>query len=68
MAEAGVKNVSFAQSDATDIPQHKLFDAAVGRYILLFLRNPVSVLRSLSQLVRPGGVLAFQEPSWKSIG
>src|ERR1700676_5182194 len=30
----------------------------------MFLTDPASVLRSLSRLVRPGGVLAFQEPSW----
>jgi SAM-dependent methyltransferase len=66
MAEAGFRNVSFTQSDAAQIPRDKLFDAAVGRYILMFLPDPVAVLRSLSQLVRPGGVLAFQEPCWKS--
>jgi SAM-dependent methyltransferase len=64
MAEAGLRNVSFTQSDAAQIPRDKLFDAAVGRYILMFLPDPVAVLRSLSQLVRPGGVLAFQEPCW----
>jgi hypothetical protein len=30
----------------------------------MFLPDPVAVLRSLSGLVRPDGVLAFQEPSW----
>src|SRR6202521_5335634 len=66
MAEAGLRNVSFTQSDAAEIPHDKLFDAAVGRYILMFLPDPISVLRSLSQLIRPGGILAFQEPCWKS--
>jgi len=66
MAEAELRNVSFTQSDAAQIPGDKPFDAAVGRYILMFLPDPVAVLRSLSQLVRPGGVVAFQEPCWKS--
>jgi ubiquinone/menaquinone biosynthesis C-methylase UbiE len=66
MAEAGLRNVRFTQSDATQIPTDESFDAAVGRYILMFLPDPVSVLRSLSHLVCPGGVLAFQEPCWKS--
>jgi ubiquinone/menaquinone biosynthesis C-methylase UbiE len=66
MAEAGLRNVSFTESDAAEIPGDKPFDAAVGRYILMFLPDPVSVLRSLSRLVRPGGILAFQEPCWKS--
>jgi SAM-dependent methyltransferase len=66
MAEAGLGNVSFTQSDAAQIPSDRPFDAAVGRYILMFLPDPVSVLRSLSRLVRPGGILAFQEPCWKT--
>ena len=66
VAEAGLHNVRFTQSDVSQIPNDKPFDAAVGRYILMFLPDPVAVLRSLAQLVRPGGVLAFQEPSWDS--
>ena len=33
-------------------------------FILMCLPDPISVLRQLSQLVRPGGVVAFQEPHW----
>ena len=64
VAEARLHNVSFTQSDVSQIPDSKRFDAAVGRFILMWLPDPVSVLRSLSQLVRPGGVVAFQEPYW----
>src|SRR5467141_1363039 len=56
MAEAGLRNVTFTQSDVSQIPAGKPFDAAVGRFILMFLPDPLAVLRSLSQLVRPGGV------------
>ena len=65
-AEAGFRNISFTQSDVSQISNDRLFDAAVGRYILMFLPDPVGVLRSLAQLIRPGGVLAFQEPCWDS--
>jgi ubiquinone/menaquinone biosynthesis C-methylase UbiE len=65
-AEAGLRNVSFTQTNVNQIVSDKPFDAAVGRFILMFLPDPVSVLRSLTKLVRPGGVLAFQEPSWVS--
>jgi ubiquinone/menaquinone biosynthesis C-methylase UbiE len=61
---AGFDNVSFLQTDVSQIQIDKPFDAAVGRFILMFLPDPASVLRSLARLVRPGGVLAFQEPSW----
>jgi ubiquinone/menaquinone biosynthesis C-methylase UbiE len=66
VAEAGLRNVTFIQTDVNQITSDQPFDAAVGRFILMFLPDPVSVLRSLSKLVRPGGVLAFQEPSWVS--
>ena len=64
VAAAGLRNVSFLNTDVNNIVTDRPFDAAVGRYILMFLPDPVSVLRSVSRLVRPGGVLAFQEPSW----
>src|SRR6266581_8053350 len=66
VAEAGLRNVTFIHTDVNQITSDQPFDAAVGRFILMFLPDPVSVLRSLCKLVRPGGVLAFQEPSWVS--
>ncbi len=64
VAEAGLHNVTFTQSDVSQIPSSKPFDAVVGRFILMFLPDPITVLRSLSQLVCPGGVVAFHELSW----
>jgi len=61
---AGFRNVSFGQCDVADLPRGEGFDAVVGRYILMFLPDPVAVLRSLASVVRPGGVIAFQEVSW----
>jgi SAM-dependent methyltransferase len=64
IAEAGLRNIGFTQADVNQIASDQPFDAAVGRFILMFLPDPASLLRSLTQLVRPGGILAFQEPSW----
>jgi len=64
VAAAGLHNVSFIQTDVNQIVSDKPFDAAVGRFILMFVPDPVSVLRSVAPLIRPGGVLVFQEPSW----
>jgi SAM-dependent methyltransferase len=64
VVKAGLRNLSFRQTDVNQVVSDRLFDAAVGRFILMFLPDPVSVLHSVSRLVRPGGVVAFQEPSW----
>src|SRR3984893_16376754 len=64
VAEAGLRNGSLTQDDVNQMISDNPFDAAAGRFILMFLPDPASVLRSLARLVRPGGVLAFQEPSW----
>jgi ubiquinone/menaquinone biosynthesis C-methylase UbiE len=64
VAAAGLRNVSFLNADLNNIVTDRPFDAVVGRYILMFLPDPIFVLRSVSRLVRPGGVVAFQEPSW----
>jgi SAM-dependent methyltransferase len=63
--DAGLRNVRLVQRDASELSGEKPFDAAVGRFILQFLPDPVSVLRSVALLVRPGGAIAFHEPSWK---
>ena len=64
VAEAGLHNVSFLQSDVGQVASSEPFDAIVGRLILEFLPDPGAVVRSLSALVRPGGVLAFQDACW----
>jgi len=64
VTEAGFHNVSFNESNVNEILNEKPFDAAVGRFILMYLPDPVATLRSISQVVRPGGVFVFQEPCW----
>jgi ubiquinone/menaquinone biosynthesis C-methylase UbiE len=64
VTQAGLRNVRFTQADASQVADDRLFDAAVGRFILMFLPDPTSALRSLTRLVRPDGVVAFQEPTW----
>lgn len=61
---AGCHNVSFERADLNELRMDKPFDAVVGRFILMFLRDPGSVLRSVVKLVREGGVIALQEVSW----
>ncbi|HEU0273948.1 MAG TPA: class I SAM-dependent methyltransferase [Candidatus Udaeobacter sp.] len=64
VTEAGFRNVKFNESNVDEILDQKPFDAALGRFILMYLPDPVATLRSISQVVRPGGVFVFQEPCW----
>jgi ubiquinone/menaquinone biosynthesis C-methylase UbiE len=61
---AGFHNVTFERADLNEMRMDKPFDAVVGRFILMFLRDPGSVLRSVVRQVREGGVIALQEVSW----
>lgn len=60
-AEAGLDTVSFEQATIPDIPLRTPVDAVIGRLILMHLPDPVSALRKLAALVRPGGLVVFHE-------
>src|SRR5215469_12106988 len=64
VAEAGLHNVRFVKTDLAHFSEDSRFDAAVGRYILQFLPDPVATLRWVKQTVQPGGIIAFQEVSF----
>jgi ubiquinone/menaquinone biosynthesis C-methylase UbiE len=57
-----INNIEFHQSDARSVDSGGLFDAAVGRFVLLFMSDPAEGLRQIAQRVRPGGLVAFHEP------
>jgi ubiquinone/menaquinone biosynthesis C-methylase UbiE len=59
-AERGLSTVTFEQATIADIAVDAV-DAVIGRLILMHLPDPVSTLRQLASLVRPGGVIAFCE-------
>jgi ubiquinone/menaquinone biosynthesis C-methylase UbiE len=59
---AGRPNVRFVEGDlGSPISDHELFDAVVGRYVLVHQPDIVAALRSVRELVRPGGLIAFHE-------
>jgi len=60
-AARGITNVSFRQADARYLDPGRLFDAAVGRFVLMFMHDPTEALRLFAERVRPGGILAFCE-------
>jgi len=59
--ELGFQNVSFSTGDPTEETFDKLFDAIVGRLVLMYYPDSVAALTRMSRLVRPGGILAFQD-------
>jgi SAM-dependent methyltransferase len=59
--ELGFQNVSFSNGDPIQSTFDERFDAIVGRLVLMYYPDPVAALIRLSKLVRPGGILAFQD-------
>jgi len=67
IAHAGYDNVSIVQGDISALDdvleaRESSFDAVVGRAVLMYLPDPVAVVRASAQRLRPGGLLCFREP------
>jgi ubiquinone/menaquinone biosynthesis C-methylase UbiE len=60
-ADAGLDHVRFAASEIDAFSAPDKFDAIIGRLVLLYLPDPAATLRRLAGLLRPGGIVAFQE-------
>jgi ubiquinone/menaquinone biosynthesis C-methylase UbiE len=61
VATLGVNNVHFEESDLAEFATDKKFDAIVGRFVLLYVPDQATVLRSLARHLRPGAIIALQE-------
>jgi ubiquinone/menaquinone biosynthesis C-methylase UbiE len=66
MRELGLSHVRYVQTDLLELPVSQGFDAGVGRYILMYVKDPAAVLRDVARHVRPGGVIAFLDTSFQS--
>jgi len=58
---AGMKHLSFRAEDVLHLTLEQEYDAIIGRFILMHLPEPAAVLRRLTDHLRLGGVVAFQE-------
>ncbi len=58
---AGLTQVSFVAGDLRNLALASDFDALIGRNILLYLTDPLALLRVGVQHLRPGGIVAFHE-------
>jgi SAM-dependent methyltransferase len=58
---AGWRTVTFEVGAIGDLDLDRDFDAVVGRWILMYVPDPAAFLRQARTILRPGGVVAFQE-------
>ena len=58
---AGPQNVTFQAGDVAQMAFAEPFDAVIGRLVLLYQPDPAEILARLAGLLRPGGIIAFQE-------
>jgi len=64
-AALGIDNATVRQADISAFTDVEPFDAIVGRLVLEFLPDPAATIKRLCGLLQSGGIMAFQEPSWK---
>lgn len=59
--QAGHRNIDFVQGDVRDLASDHIFDAVIGRLVLLHQTDPAAALAAICRRLRPGGVVAFCE-------
>ncbi len=62
--EAGFTNLRFVQASTDSFQSEATFDAAVGRFTLMYHPDLDGALARIASHVRPGGMLAFHEMSY----
>jgi 2-polyprenyl-3-methyl-5-hydroxy-6-metoxy-1,4-benzoquinol methylase len=62
------RSITFAQCAVEDYADTALFDAVVGRYILIHQSDPAGFLRAAARLLQPGGILALHEIEFGRLG
>ncbi|HTO87222.1 MAG TPA: class I SAM-dependent methyltransferase [Thermoanaerobaculia bacterium] len=66
-ADRSLRNVVFREGDPAQMRFEQPFDAVIGRYVLMFQRDPAAMVRRLAAHLRPGGVMVFHEPDWDGV-
>jgi 2-polyprenyl-3-methyl-5-hydroxy-6-metoxy-1,4-benzoquinol methylase len=66
--EAGYRQIEFAVDTDETIAKYSKFDAAIGRYVLVHQQDPTLMVTRAAAAVRPGGIVAFQEPYFHASG
>ena len=58
---ARLGQVSFQQGALRELNFDRPFDAVIGRFVLMYVGDPVDAVRRLARHVRSGGIVAFAE-------
>ena len=61
--EAGHEQIDFMVGSENELAGDPPFDAAIGRCVLVHQTDPVAMIHRAANAVRPGGIIAFQEPA-----
>ncbi|MFN8459272.1 MAG: methyltransferase domain-containing protein [Anaerolineae bacterium] len=61
LSAAGWRNVEYLAGAIESAELEQDFDAVVGRFVLMWLPDPLVVLERVVSHLRPGGVVAFQD-------
>lgn len=64
---SGYQHVNFMAGDIRELSFDQAFDAAIGRLVLIYLKDAGAVLRHVVSHVRSGGLVAFQEIEFSSL-
>lgn len=61
LAALGWRNVEYVVGAVGSVELEQDFDAVVGRFVLMWLPDPLVALKHVVNHLRPGGVVAFQD-------
>jgi 2-polyprenyl-3-methyl-5-hydroxy-6-metoxy-1,4-benzoquinol methylase len=56
-----ISNLRFETAELDTFESTEVFDAVIGRLVLLYQSDPSAILRRFAKTLRPGGIIAFQE-------
>ena len=59
-ANADMDNVKFIVGDARTLVFKDKFDAIVGRFVLMYMTDPVKALVKLRTHIKPGGIITYR--------
>lgn len=65
--DRSLRKVSFREGDPAEMTFERPFDAVIGRYVLMFQADPVTMLRKCAAHLRPGGLIVFHELDWDGV-